>query len=171
MMISLFETVAFSCSASSFTTLRLRPSHRRLTTTLPFQKHLVAAPGFEFVQMTTASLTSSSSSLSATNAPSKHNCNNANKPLQQDKFDFGILPEGRLIPNTAQGLLPIFPAAYTLAKMCHTYTDWDEGIAWNRSIVASDSWIMECSEYVVIQFLRHYTSAEDLVQTVKESDV
>ncbi len=87
--------------------------------------------------------------------------------LQQDKFDIGILPEGQLNPNTAQGLLPIFPGAYTLAKMCHTPI----GMMALHGI--DQLWHpihgMQCRQRRVrvrcYPFVRHYTSAEEFVQT------
>lgn len=35
----------------------------------------------------------------------------------KDGFDIGVLPEGQLNPHPEQGLLPVFPGAYTLAKL------------------------------------------------------
>jgi len=39
------------------------------------------------------------------------------KEAFKDGFDIGILPEGQLNPNPESGLLPVFPGAFTLAKM------------------------------------------------------
>jgi 1-acyl-sn-glycerol-3-phosphate acyltransferase len=39
------------------------------------------------------------------------------KKALQDGYDFGILPEGQLNPDTRQGLLPIFPGAFHLAQI------------------------------------------------------
>lgn len=39
------------------------------------------------------------------------------KEAFKDGFDIGVLPEGQLNPHPEQGLLPVFPGAYTLAKL------------------------------------------------------
>jgi hypothetical protein len=39
------------------------------------------------------------------------------KQAFQEGFDIGILPEGQLNPTPETGLMPIFPGAFTLAKM------------------------------------------------------
>ena len=39
------------------------------------------------------------------------------KKAFKEGFDVGILPEGQLNPTPEKGLLPIFPGAYTLARM------------------------------------------------------
>jgi len=39
------------------------------------------------------------------------------KAAFEEGFDIGILPEGQLNPSTENGLLPVFPGAFTLAKM------------------------------------------------------
>ena len=39
------------------------------------------------------------------------------KQAFEDGFDIGIIPEGQLNPNPEKGLLPVFPGAFTLAKM------------------------------------------------------
>ena len=39
------------------------------------------------------------------------------KKAFEEGFDVGILPEGQLNPTPEKGLLPVFPGAYTLAKM------------------------------------------------------
>lgn len=39
------------------------------------------------------------------------------KQAFEEGFDIGILPEGQLNPNPEEGLLPVFPGAFTLAKM------------------------------------------------------